>query len=90
MPWVRYQLKVHQEGCKIGLSGCIMCLYQFASQWGNSPTEIDTKSGGIIERCKKARSNRKKARKTSPLMSGHIPALFVSGGQNEAADKQRI
>ena len=34
-PWVRYQLKVHPEGCKIGPFGCIVNLYQFASQGGN-------------------------------------------------------
>ena len=33
-PWVRYQLKVHPEGCKIGPFGCIVYLYQFASQGG--------------------------------------------------------
>ena len=35
--WVRYQLKVHPEGCKIGPFGCIVYLYQFASQWGIAP-----------------------------------------------------
>ena len=44
---VRYQLKVHPEGCKNGLSGCIVCLYQFCSEWGTALISAGNNSTAI-------------------------------------------
>ena len=56
----------------------MMCLYQIPRVRGNSPTEIDTKSGSIIERCKKGSVLHKIGSENEPSGCRDDPGCFFA------------